>query len=130
MNIDDDQFLIKLKQLRFTDAQIANRLRITPEEVGRRWAELLTVAAAVEKNGHWHLVNTFSLMSHQYQLLGETMKAIGGQVCKGPSLDEVRAVIANGPPETAAERLVETFVVMNPFTPLATSDIPVQDNRS
>lgn len=117
----NDTWIVKYKNAGLSDKDIAARLNTTPAEIRKRWLEMLQDAKQAVVNGHANLVAQFSILSHQYMLLGESLKIIGNALANEVPSAELQACLEAQhqiPPEEAlaiARDLLKSHIVLRPF---------------
>lgn len=116
-NITDETYLLKLKMAGISSASIAQRLGITKEEVERRWQLLQKKMEAMQKSGHQGLINQFTLLCGQYQLMGESLKIIAGALGNEVSTEELKAAIVPDAEKTLEN--LRSFIILRPFVPIS-----------
>lgn len=115
--VTDETYLLKLMTAGVPADTIAKRLGITPEEVHQRWALLQEKMKALQKSGYQALVDQFTMLCAQYQLLGESLKIIAGALGNEVSPEEVKAsIVAN--PEQTYQNLAQ-YIILHPFVPVS-----------
>ena len=112
--VSDDGYLIKLKSLGIPDKQIAAKLGLSLGEVERKWDQLVRETACRTANGYIELCEKFNNMALQYQILGDSLKIVGGMLGEIMREDEIRALITSHPEDTLKNLLMKA-IVLRPF---------------
>lgn len=118
----DKEYLIKLKASGgLSDDKIARRLGCTVAEVEEEWLKICNVVLAAQKSGYPELQQQFLILGNQYQLMGESLKAIGnglGNICQPDELRQLLNGIAVGTTleiEKVVELLISEVIVLKPY---------------
>lgn len=112
--ITDDAYLIRAKQAGISNEILAAKLNTTPERIEERWQDLLKIGDSLEGNGYMNLSEKFTVLLHQYQLLGESLKPICQALGDVASLNEIIEVHDPNPRKTAV-RLIQNFIILRPY---------------
>lgn len=118
MNELDDSYIIKLKQAKVPDVQIAAKLGCTVIELNTRWNAILASAQSFEamvENGYAELTKFYNNFALQYQLLGQTMAQIASVLQDPMTILQIADIIRDLPPEKAAEKLLKNAIVLKRF---------------
>lgn len=120
--LTDTSYLIKLKGLGLSDAQIAKRLNMPVEQVAALWAKALADINAKLTCGYVQLCDTFKTLALQYQQLGESLKVVSMALSSPMSAEEVHSIIAEaaaGEKGSTAEEvtvlLLKQAIILRPF---------------
>lgn len=117
MNITDDSYLLKLKQMKWDDARIGARMGIPPEEVKRRWDNLVKVTNEPGFSGIQELRQVGMVMVTQYQLMGQTLGIFTAALNDTFEPSELRGIIESCPKDTdLATWLVRNALILKPFS--------------
>jgi len=111
----DDRHLVKLKLSKVPDAHIAAKFGITKEALEIRWQRVQREIRDAAQGSFAQLVDQFTVMAHQYQLLGESMKIVAGAIGDTMPSEEIRALIGENDEETL-RNLKTKAIVLRPFT--------------
>jgi len=114
MPVNDDGLLLKYKQAGWTDEAIAKKFGLTVEEIQKRWAVLLNREKQQSATGYDDLSAQYLILSHQYQLMGESLKALAMGLSAVPTLGEVADCITGDPQETL-KRITSSFILLEPY---------------
>jgi len=90
---DIDKYLVKMVHLQRPVEEIAKKLGWSVERVEQRWGELKEESLEIQKGAYGALVEKFTLLAHQYQLMGDTLKVLGGILGEPLSLAEASALL-------------------------------------
>jgi hypothetical protein len=136
MKIDDDNHILKLKSLSFSDERIAKKLGMTPEQVAERWKQIQEEMARMQENGYSDLCNCFTIMCQQYQLLGGSLRILATildhrvpeselEMTFTPDrLKESDAKIAFSPEQKAwLMSKLRKFIVLHPVAPMTAEEM-------
>lgn len=121
---NDDVYLVKLKGAGFPVAFIAARMGISIQEVERRWEAIQKASTAAQTSGYLDLSAQFTVMCHQYQLVGESLKIIAGALHNQASAEEIRTALCCAEPlsqeqaDAIQQKLLTSYIVLRPFTPV------------
>ena len=112
----DDAYLYAWKKSGQSDETIAAKLSISPQEVKRRF---IMVEQAVKEDrrqqlGVDMLVQQFNTLCLQYQMVGESLKAVAGNLSNLATPQEVRDKLADGDDATV-ESLMSSFIILRPW---------------
>ncbi len=111
-----DEYIVKLKSVAIPDRTIAAKLGITLGELERRWALILAEAETYKKGGYEKLTELFNTMALQYQLLGESLKVVGGVLGNVMLDDELKSLLADDPDQTI-KNLRNSAIVLRAYVP-------------
>lgn len=115
MSLNNDSYLIKLKQAGIPLKSIAAKLSMTEAEVDKRWQELVSTAAAFASNGYDKLAEHFNATMFKYQELGTACLVLGATLGNPVTLTDLKA-FCEGTPEEIARRVLENCIVLPRFT--------------
>lgn len=115
--ITDDKMLVKLKQAGLSNLRIAQRLGITEADVEVAWKRIIEAAETAPLAGHDAMQTQYTVLCHQYQLLGESLKIIAGGIGNAMSPSEIRALLTTDP-EQSLQNLLKSCIILRPFTPV------------
>lgn len=113
--VDDYQMLVKYKNSKMPDDLIAKRLGWSVEKVNNVWTALLKQAEEIKGTGYDDLRKQWWIMCQQYELIGESMKIIGGALQNVMPAPELTELITNNKEETF-KNLTSRCLVLRPFT--------------
>lgn len=111
----DDAWIIKLKAAGVSSDIIAAKLGLTEAEVDRRFADCQRQQEAHLSVGMVGLHDQFMILSHQYQLLGESLKHFAYSISKTVQLEDIRKQIVEGDPDATAENILRSFILFHPW---------------
>lgn len=109
----DDQYIAKCMTTGVPIARIARKLSMTEDQVFSRWKAMLDEARTREENGYNATCDYFTILSNQYQLLGESLKNIGAILGNIATDEDLKKLIAATPEETLL-RLKTRAIVLRP----------------
>lgn len=114
---NNDVWIVKYKSLGWPSAKIAKKFggEWTAKDVDERWAAIQMEAQACTANGYGALVDKFTVMANQYQLLGDTMKYIGMALGNTISSEELKKLIVPGDTDATVKSLLEHCIILRPF---------------
>ena len=112
--VSDLGMLLKYKEAGFSDAAIGAKLGMTEDEVKVKWAELLQISQQRNVSGYVDLTVQFTVLCHQYQLLGESMKIVAGALGNMMPPNEIKALITADPEQTF-KNLSTSCIILRPF---------------
>jgi len=117
--LTDDSVLARYKLLNMPDEWIAQKLGLTVAEVSRRWKVLETNAAQqrLTESGYGDLIVQMNVMCHQYQLLGESLKIMCGEIGNPVTSSELKALIVPNDVEQTTINLMTRLIILHPFVP-------------
>jgi hypothetical protein len=98
------------------DAAIAKKLSMEIGELNRRWDSIMAEIHSQQSNGYNNLREQYTVLCHQYQLLGESLKIVASVLAATMPDDEMLALIAEHPQETI-KNLRERAIVLRPYAP-------------
>lgn len=110
----DDIYLLKLLGAGLPLRTIAKKLGRTEEWVKDRWEALVRQGEERQKSGIMALGDQFSVLAHQYQLVGESLKIVALALANEMPANEIEAMI-DGDPKASAERIRTKAIVLRPF---------------
>ncbi len=110
----DDHYLYKLKVAGMSDQKIARRLSTSEQEIARRWVRILEEVREQQASGYNQLCDFFTNMCKQYELLGESLKVMGGAIGTIMPPENIRAMI-DPDPEKTVQNLRTRALVLFPF---------------
>jgi hypothetical protein len=118
MNADDMEYLAKMRRGKLTNFQMANRLRITVDEVKTALAELDARAAARTANGMPGLLKMHEVACLQFQELGRTMGVVGFALGNQMTPEELGKLLedSKGQPDPIAF-IQSQCIILRPFIP-------------
>ena len=117
--IGDDQYLVKCKQTGLKNEVIAEKMGITPDEVERRFRQLIQIADQIQSNGWVDFQNQFTVLCTHYQLLGESLKAIAqGLQPLTPSEIEHHLAGSSEDIKRSLESLTQNCIILKKFIPV------------
>jgi len=111
---DLQYWLLKYKSAHWTDEAIAKKLGISVQEVSRIWVQMQEQAQRSVANGSLDLSRQFTVMAYQYQLIGESLKILGGALGNEASLEEIEKLIDEDK-KASAERIRSQLIVLRHF---------------
>lgn len=112
--VDDYTMLVKYKKAGMDDDLIAKRLGWTVAKVNNVWAELMKQVEDIQSTGYENLRKQWWIMCQQYELLGESLKIIGGQLQNVMPAPELAELITDNKEETF-KNLTSKALVLRPF---------------
>lgn len=112
----DDAYLVKLKQLGVPQAQIAAKLGKTEAQIDEMWKAITTEVAHATERGYQSLVERWTMLCHQYQLVGESLKVIGGALSEVMTEKELLALVESAyTKKDLVQVLMTRAIVLRPF---------------
>ncbi len=111
---NDDIYLVKLLGAKFKIPVIAAKMGMTVEQVEQRLKQIREKTIVEQASGYLALCNQFTVMAHQYQLLGESMKIISRALANQMDSSELKALITADPEQTL-ENLTKSCIILKPF---------------
>lgn len=118
---EDDRYLIKLKGAGFTHASIAVKLGISEAEVEQRWKDIENAFIAGNSSGYMAICDHVTVMAHQYQLLGESLKITAEFLSNRMSEQELGQLVVKDREQTL-KNLRSQCIVLRPFVPLTAEE--------
>jgi len=118
---ENDKYIIKLKQLSWTNSQIARKLGITESQVDERWKFIQNSLISAHESGYAAFLDVFTNACHQYQLLGESLKILAGVVGNRLTESELSSLITEDRAETI-KNLTSHCLVLHPFVPITAEE--------
>lgn len=115
--VTDDSMLFAYKKAGLPSDVIAAKLSLTVEEVEARYAAICSLVSQSTGQGYQNMIDHFTVLSHQYQLLGLSLRLLAEMLQRSSTLEEVRKVLT-GDPEKDAATLISSFVIMPPPPPI------------
>lgn len=109
----DDNYLVKLKNAKLPDHLIAAKLGISVEEVQRRWCALFAEFQSMQANGYQNLIDQFTVLSNQYQLLGQSLMIIGNNLGGVLTTEELEALVVEDREQTL-QNLRTKCIILRP----------------
>jgi hypothetical protein len=110
----DEIYLVKLKRAGMTDAFISKRMGIPIPQVESMWEKIKRDAMVSLSNGYPDLIAQFTILAHQYELMGENLKILGTYLSQIIPASEI-ADLLEGKPEEVLERLRLNCIILRPF---------------
>jgi hypothetical protein len=107
----DVEYLIRMKRGHFSDKQVAARLGVPVERVTEVWNEFEKQIKQFQATGTVDMINQFNIALHQYQLLGDSFKALAAGMENRVAKDKLMEFVS----EEQADKLLENFIIINPF---------------
>lgn len=121
-----ETYLIKLKRMGWTDAQIALKLGISVAEVQEQWRQITDVSEAVLNNGYVDMHQQFQTLAQQHHLVGASLRAIGNgisQICTAQELEEmVKPLVGVDKASELVHLLLKNCIILKPYIPVAAND--------
>jgi hypothetical protein len=93
---------------------IAAKMGLTEVQVTQRLADLAKAQERLSQSGYDQLSFQFGLLCQQYQLVGESLKAVAMGLSNLASSEEIRACLSANP-EEALQKLSQSFIILRPF---------------
>lgn len=117
---NQDQYLVKLKGMGWSNEKIAAKLSTTPEEVEKQWQAIIRMGNNLMASGYVDLQAQFNVLAHQYQLVGESLKAVCGGLGDVYHPSQLKKVIDSLPPgKDLAEHLLENCIILHRYIPVS-----------
>lgn len=117
--LTDTSYLIKLKGLGLSDAQIAKRLNMPVEQVAALWAKILAELNAKLTCGYVQLCDTFKTMALQYEQLGKSFQIVSMALSNPMSPEELEQLIYSsmnsGNRQEVVCNLLKNAIILRPF---------------
>lgn len=114
---EDEKYLIKLKGAGFLNSAIAKKLGISESDVERRWKELESKFDSATASGYSAFCDTVTVMAHQYQLLGESLKIVASALGDRLTEKELDALVVPDREQTL-KNLRHNCIILRPFIPV------------
>lgn len=95
---------------------IMAKMGISPETYEAACAALDGAEARLKSTGYQNLANVFTLLCHQYQLVGDSLKAMGEGLQNVVTEAEILAKLKTGTVEEQARDIASSFIILHPFT--------------
>jgi hypothetical protein len=113
--LTNDSILIRLVLAKRPLKEIAAKLSISEAEVERRWHALQQeIAGEMATNGHGDIIVQWTTLCMQYQLLGESLKALGSGLCNLAHVSDLMEQVP-GLRDVQAIELVRKFIILRPY---------------
>jgi len=109
--VTNDSVIFAYKKAGVPSAVVAKKLNLTAEEVDARYQAICAELAAPGHQGYQNMIDHFTVMTHQYQLLGLSLRLMAEMIQKSVPASEVLKVLT-GDPEKDAAAVVQFFVVL------------------
>lgn len=123
----DEQYILKLKSLNWTDARIAEKMGLQPAEVNRIWTELLSRTENAISTGYVQLAEFYNNTAAQYKLLGESLETLGKAMGDLANPESLKTFMR----ESDVECLLKHYIVLNKFIPPTSSEsLPPSQNKN
>ena len=113
--INDDLLLMKYKAAGKSDAYIAGRMGIAVEDVQRRFNLLVERGDRMLSSGYGSMQEQFTILCAQYQLLGESLKAIGMGLSNAMPPEELRQLLVPGDVDKSIRNILGGAIVLRPY---------------
>lgn len=117
----NDVYLLKLKNLGWSNEKIAAKMGLEVQEVQRRWEALIAETQVNEGNGYNQFCDLFTTMANQYQLLGASLKVVAGVLGNVATNAELEKIITADPEQTL-KSLRKDFIILRKFIPITTEE--------
>lgn len=95
-----DYFILKYKTAGKSDDIISKKLGMSVKAINERHAQLVAEAETRKENGFMALRDQWTIMCHQYELLGQSMVAVGQAFGNLMPPEEMKQLITSDPEET------------------------------
>lgn len=113
----NDLYLVKLKGAGLTDKEIGQRMNLSIEQVEMNWKRIQRELQSTSVQSSLALFNQYTVLCHQYLLVGESLKIISGALANEASSEELRRCCGATYEETV-KNIKQNFIVLRPFTPI------------
>ena len=120
-NTTNDTYIIKLKGLGWTHANIAKKLGMREADVDARWKDIEAAYITGQASGYAAFCDHYTIMCHQYQLLGESLKITAGFLGSRMLDSELDKLIVEDWAQTL-KNLKDFCVVLRPFVPITPAE--------
>ena len=113
-------YIAAAKQAGLSDSTIAGKLGISVEDLQAVWNDIFQSASACIESGYAGLVDQFTTLAHQYQLVGESLKAVATAVGELATVEEIAMLVPvdlHIGPLTIAKKLSKHFIILRRYTP-------------
>ena len=122
MKQEGDMYLLRLKAAGWSNGRIASKMGISEEEVTMRIACTIAETKARLNCGMAALVDHFTVLCSQYQLLGESLKELARGIANEMPTNELcqlleRGGCSAGSSLSTAVFLKENAIVLRPYVP-------------
>lgn len=114
--MDDLHYLIKLKQIGLADQVIAEKMGKSESAVAAMWEEFLATQS-MYGNGYPILVERFTTLCLQYELVGESLKHIAGILSNRVTIQEMKREVEGKDKEAAIAALANAFIILKRAEP-------------
>lgn len=115
---EDVKHMAKLKQLNWTDEQIAEKMGKSVEWVKTTWDAAVQKSIQQTESGYNELVQLYNLLCLQHSLTGESLKAIGMLFSDTVNQKMLSEAIEACPENISLEQhILNSFIVLKRFTP-------------
>ena len=114
---EEDKDIVRMKGAGVSTHRIALKLGMTEVQVDERWNAIRAEIADRATSGYASLVDQFTVMAHQYQLLGESLKIVAGALGNVMPDTEVQALFA-ADPKLTVRQLKQNCIILRPFVPV------------
>lgn len=108
------EYLVKLKRLNWNDERIAAKLGCSAEEVQKQWNLILNEAQQNQINGYHNLMDYWTRLCQQYNLLGSSLMGMGEALSQVMTDEEVANLVSPNPIKTL-ENLRANCIILRPF---------------
>ena len=114
---EDDKYLMKLKLQGWLDCNIARKMGITEDQVKERWNSIQTLLAAGHASGYAALLDHFTVLCHQYQMLGESLKIVAAALGNQVTEKQLSSLVEDNREHTV-KNLMGSCIILHPFIPI------------
>ena len=115
--VTTDSMLFAYKKAGLPADVIAAKLSLTVEEVEARYRAICAVVEQDTGRGYQNMIDHFTVLSHQYQLVGLSLRLLAEMIQRPATLEEVRSVLT-GDPDVDAAALITSFMILPPPEPV------------
>jgi len=115
MKVTDQTVLARYKLTGMKDHMIAEKMGISVAEVQKLWTEMREAAHASDPSGYQDLIAHMNVLCYQYQLFGESLKAICRQLGCTVTASDLKAQIVKDDPDKTASNILQHYIVTKAF---------------
>lgn len=114
--LSDESLLIKYKTSGMPDDVIAARMGISIAQLNKRWESILARSKDMVANGYAELCEAFTVLAHQYQLVGVSLENVSTALSNIMPPEEIKQLIDKDPDKTL-RNLSAFCIVLRPYVP-------------
>lgn len=114
--LSDESLLIKYKTSGMPDDVIAARMGISVAQLNKRWESIIARSKDMVANGYAELCEAFTVLAHQYQLVGVSLENVSTALSNIMPPEEIKQLIDKDPDKTL-RNLSAFCIVLRPYVP-------------